>query len=112
MSVFNIEQATEENLFFRRVVYTDELMQVVLMTLRAGQEIGEEVHETTSQFIRIEQGEGLAILEGEEYDLYAGDAVCVPAGMRHNVLNTGAGTLHMYTVYSGVPLHGPSEVSY
>jgi mannose-6-phosphate isomerase-like protein (cupin superfamily) len=112
MSVFNIEDATEENRFFRRVVYTDELMQVVLMTLQTGQEIGEEVHEGTSQFIRVEDGEGVAVLNGEEFDVMPGDAVCVPAGTLHNIVNTGPMPMHLYTVYSGMVLHATTEVSY
>ena len=109
MSVFNIEDETLDNEFFRKVIHTDTLQQVVVMSLRPGDEIGTEVHDTTSQFIRIEQGEGIAVLDGIEYDIYEGDVVVVPAGTEHNVIAHGTVPLKLYTVYSGEVLHEEGE---
>lgn len=111
MSVFNIEDETMDNEFFRRVLHTDDLQQIVVMALRPGDEIGTEVHDNTSQFIRIEQGDGIAVLDGVEYDLYEGDIVVVPAGTEHNVIATGTVSLKLYTVYSGEVLHAEGEVT-
>jgi len=110
MSVFNIEDETLENPYFRRVVHTDALQQVVVMSLNPKEEIGKEVHLNTSQFIRVEQGEGVAVLEGEEYDIYEGDVVLVPAGTEHNVIATGKEPLKLYTIYSGEILHNEDDV--
>jgi mannose-6-phosphate isomerase-like protein (cupin superfamily) len=97
--VTNIEKATEENTDYRRVLYTAKHSQLVLMCLAPGEEIGEEVH-TLDQFIRLETGEGKAILDGVEHLIKAGDALVIPEGMRHNIINTGAKELKLYTVYS------------
>lgn len=105
MSVFSIEDETLDNDFFRRVIHTDDLQQIVVMSLRPGEEIGSEVHDSTSQFIRIEQGDGIAVLDGIEYDLSEGDVVVVPAGTEHNVIAKGTVPLKLYTVYSGEVLH-------
>ena len=110
MSVFNIEDETLNNTYFRRVVSTDALQQVVVMSLKPKEEIGTEVHLNTSQFIRVEQGEGVAILDGEEYDLYEGDVVVVPAGTEHNVIARGDEPLKLYTIYSGEILHDEDEI--
>lgn len=95
----NIEQATRENTDYRRVVYTAKHCQLVLMSLAPGGEIGEEVHEL-DQFLRFEEGEGKVVLDGVEHLVRDGDAVVVPEGVRHNVINTGAGDLKLYTLYS------------
>lgn len=97
--ITNIEKATEENTDYRRVLYTAKHSQLVLMCLASGEEIGEEVH-TLDQFIRLETGEGRAILDGVERSISAGDALVIPEGMRHNIVNTGAKELKLYTVYS------------
>ena len=110
MSVFNIEDETLDNEFFRKVIHTDALQQIVVMSLRPGDEIGTEVHDSTSQFIRVEQGEGIAVLDGIEYDIYEGDVVVVPAGTEHNVIAEGTVPLKLYTVYSGEVLHAEGEV--
>lgn len=97
----NIEKATLENKNFRQVLYTAKHVQLVLMTLKAGEEIGEEVHPHNDQFFRFEGGKGKCIIDGHEYAVTDGDAVIIPAGARHNVMNTDPSSeLKMYTLYS------------
>jgi mannose-6-phosphate isomerase-like protein (cupin superfamily) len=99
--VTNIEQATKENENFRRVLYTAKHSQLVLMSLKPGEEIGEEVHDNIDQFFRIDAGEGKAIIEGEEHDLENGDAIVIPSGTKHNIINTSVDEpLKIYTIYS------------
>lgn len=98
--VGNIEQATLENDLFRKVLYTGQSSQLVVMALPPGEEIGEEVHQL-DQFIRCEAGEGKAILDGLEHGVTNGTALLVPAGARHNIVNTSAEQpLKLYTVYA------------
>jgi len=97
----NIENATKENNDFRRVLYTGKNSQLVLMSLKPNEEIGEEVHETIDQFFRFEVGQGKAIIDGNEYEISDGVALIVPAGARHNIINTSSDTpLKLYTIYS------------
>lgn len=99
--VTNIEEATLENEDFRRVLYTAARSQLVVMSIPAGSDIGEEVHNDVDQFIRIEEGEGKSILDGVECPLSEGSVVVIPAGIRHNILNTsGSDALKLYTLYS------------
>ena len=99
--VENIEKLALENEDYRRVLYTAERTQLVLMCLQPGEEIGEEVHEDRSQFLRIEAGEGKAVLNGIEHVLSDGSAVVVPAGVPHNIINTSSSEkLKLYTLYS------------
>jgi mannose-6-phosphate isomerase-like protein (cupin superfamily) len=100
----NIEKATVENEDFRRVLYTGAHMQLVLMTLQPGEEIGEEVHPDRDQFFRIEEGEGAIDIDGRENRVEDDFAVIVPAGARHNVRNIGSQPLRLYTLY-GPPEH-------
>jgi len=97
--ITNIEKVTLENTDYRHVLYTAKNSQLVLMSLLPGEEIGEEVHEL-DQFIRIESGSGKAILNGTEYKISADDAIVIPQGVRHNIINGGTETLKLYTVYS------------
>ncbi len=97
--VGNIEEATKENENFRRVLYTAKNSQLVVMSIPVGGEIGEEVHEL-DQFVRIEDGKGKAILDGVEHNIEDDFAVVVPAGMKHNFVNTGDEPLKLYTIYS------------
>lgn len=98
--VTNIEKSTLENEHFRNVLYTSENSQLVLMTLQPREDIGEEVHEGHSQFIRIESGVGRAILDGREHVLSDGSAVIIPAGTKHNIVNTSdTENLRLYTLY-------------
>ena len=95
-----LEQATLNNENFRTVLFTGPNMQLVLMTLQAGEEIGLETHTGHDQFIRVEEGEGKAIIGDEEFALRDGSAIVVPAGSQHNVINTGNDQLKLYTVYA------------
>ena len=100
----NIEKRTVENDDFRRVLYTGHNLQLVLMTLKPGEEIGEEVHEDRDQFFRFEAGSGAVYIDGVENKVEEDFAVIVPQGARHNVKNTGSEPLRMYTIY-GPPEH-------
>lgn len=100
----NIEQRTVENQDFRRVLYTGSHLQLVLMTLQPGEEIGEEVHDGHDQFFRIEEGQGEVWIDGRKTAIEDDFAVIVPSGARHNVVNTGATPLRLYTLY-GPPEH-------
>jgi mannose-6-phosphate isomerase-like protein (cupin superfamily) len=98
--VSNIEKDSLENENFRRVLYTACHSQLVLMSLEPGQDIGEEVHEL-DQFLRVEQGQGKAVLNGVEYPIEDGSAIVVPARTRHNIINTAADQpMKLYTIYS------------
>jgi len=107
--VANIEKATIGNEDFRRVVYTGKNLQLVLMTLPPGCDIGEEVHEDIDQFFRIEEGEGEIHIDGNINRVEDDFAVIVPAGARHNVVNTGLVPLRLYTLY-GPPEHKDGTV--
>lgn len=101
----NIEELSLENDLFRKVLYTAKHIQLVLMSIPAGGEIGEEVHKENDQFIRVEEGEGKAVLDGVEHPLSDGFVVIVPAGTKHNIINTSASdALRLYTLY-GPPHH-------
>ena len=99
--VTNIETKTLANRRFREVLFTAEHLQLVLMTLQGGEEIGLETHDDVDQFIRVEAGRGKAILDGVEHDLEDGSAVVIPAGTAHNVVNASPSEpLKLYTLYS------------
>jgi mannose-6-phosphate isomerase-like protein (cupin superfamily) len=99
--VTNIEKKTLENDNFREVLFTGPQSQLVVMSLRAGEEIGLETHHDRDQFIRVEAGTGKAILNGEEYKLSDGSAVVIPAGTEHNIVNSSSSEeLKLYTLYS------------
>ncbi|MCA9354586.1 MAG: cupin domain-containing protein [Candidatus Kaiserbacteria bacterium] len=97
----NIEDLTTENTNFRKVLYTGEKMQLVLMTLQPGEEIGAEVHDGHDQFFRFEEGVGKVIVNESEYEVGDGDSVIVPSGANHNVINTSdSELLKLYTIYT------------
>jgi mannose-6-phosphate isomerase-like protein (cupin superfamily) len=96
----DIERATLKNEDFRRVLYTGQKLQLVLMTLQPGEEIGEEVHPDRDQFFRIEEGAGAIDIDGRENKVEDDFAIIVPAGVRHNVRNTGSQPLRLYTIYA------------
>ena len=97
----NIEASTLKNEEFRKVLYTGKYCQLVLMCLKPNEEIGMEVHTENDQFFRFEKGEGKCIIDGNEYALKDGSAIVVPAGARHNIVNTSATeSLKLYTIYS------------
>jgi len=95
----NIEKLTLENTDFRRVLYTAPHSQLVLMSILPGEDIGTEVHHV-DQFFRFEAGEGKSIIDGQEFLVKDGDVVLVPAGAKHNFINTGTVPLKLYTVYA------------
>ena len=98
--VDDIEKLTEENNDFRRVLYTGKHLQLVLMALAPGEDIGEEVHAGHDQFFRIEAGQGEVRIDGVRHAVKADDAVIVPGGALHNVINTGSEPLKLYTLYA------------
>jgi len=97
-----IEKTTEKNKYFRQVLYTGKHLQLVVMCLQPAEEIGNEVHPDVDQFFRIEEGEARFIFEGKEkHVVHAGEAVVVPAGTYHNVVNTSVTKpLKLYTIYT------------
>lgn len=101
--VLNIEKETLENVDYRRVLYTANGVQLVLMSVEIGGEIGEEVHHL-DQFIRVEQGEAAVTIDGVRHEICAHWAVIVPRGAKHNVVNIGKEPLKLYTLY-GPPAH-------
>jgi mannose-6-phosphate isomerase-like protein (cupin superfamily) len=102
--VDNIEKLTIENGDYRRVLYTGKNLQLVLMALQPGEEIGEEVHDDRDQFFRVESGAGEVLIDGVSHAIRDDDAIIVPAGARHNVRNRGSAPLLLYTLY-GPPEH-------
>lgn len=95
-----IESLTNGNSDFRRVLFTSDHLQLVLMSLKPGEKIGSEVHTTHDQFFRIEKGKGRIKIGHAKIMIGAGDAIVVPAGIRHNLTNTGKKRLRLYTLYS------------
>lgn len=104
----HIEKLTEENSDYRRVLYTAKNTQLVLMSLKPGEEIGWEVHEV-DQFFRFESGKGKVIIDGNEYAVSGGDAIIVPAGSKHNVINDSKKMLKLYSLYAP-PQHKDATV--
>ena len=99
--IINIEKETEGNENFRKVLYTAKNSQLVVMSIGVGEEIGEEVHESVDQFFRFEKGTGKIVIDGNEYDVSDGFAAIVPAGAKHNCINTSeTEALKLYTIYS------------
>ncbi|MCA9352190.1 cupin domain-containing protein [Patescibacteria group bacterium] len=101
--IANIEEKTLANDNFRQVLYTGEHLQLVVMNLAPGEDIGKEVHENNDQFIRIESGTGVAYIDGVETPVADDFAIVIPASAEHNVTNTGDIPMKLYTVY------GPAE---
>jgi mannose-6-phosphate isomerase-like protein (cupin superfamily) len=98
--VVDIEKATKENKNYRKVLYTAKNSQLVVMSLRPGEDIGEEMHDL-DQFIRIEKGKGKAVLDGAEHKIEDDYAVVIPSGTRHNIINTSNDEeMKLYSVYS------------
>jgi mannose-6-phosphate isomerase-like protein (cupin superfamily) len=107
--VDDIEKLTEGNSNFRRVLYTAKRVQLVVMALKPGEEIGEEVHKDRDQFFRLEQGNGEISIDGTVTAIKTGIAMLVPAGSRHNIKNTGDNALKLYTLYAP-PNHAEGTV--
>ena len=100
----NIEKLTEGNNLFRKVLYTGHNLQLVLMAIQPGDEIGEEVHDDRDQFFRVESGTGTISIDGVDHQVKADDGIIVPQGARHNVIASGTEVLKLYTIY-GPPEH-------
>jgi mannose-6-phosphate isomerase-like protein (cupin superfamily) len=96
--IANIEELSLENNNFRKVLYTDKKCQLVLMALLPQEEIGEEVHDV-DQFLRVEKGSGKAILNDITHDISDGSVIVVPAGTKHNLINSGSDSMKLYTLY-------------
>ena len=96
----DIEKLTKENNFFRKVLFTGKHSQLVVMSLKPGEEIGLEVHDNVDQFFRVDEGEGEVTIDGKKSQIKDGFAVVVPAGSKHNIVNTGDTDLKLYTIYS------------
>lgn len=96
--ISNIEKSTLENSHFRKVLYTTTQSQLVLMSLLPGEEIGEEIHDV-DQFLRIEQGTGMAVLDDVPHSIEDGSAIVVPIGTKHNIVNTGKDSMKLYSLY-------------
>jgi len=103
--VEDIEELTEENKELRRVLYTGKHLQLVLMALKPGEETGEDVHPDHDQFFRVEKGRGELVLEGDRVKIKSNDAVIVPAGAHHNVVNTSEKSMKLFMIYA--PPHDP-----
>lgn len=96
--VADIEELTEENSDFRRVLYTGKNLQLVLMAIEPGGEFGEEVQHDRDQFFRAERGKRAVVIDGQRSKIKSDDAIIVPAGARHNIMNTGDEPLRLYTL--------------
>lgn len=107
--VADIEHMTEQNSDFRRVLYTGRNLQLVLMALAPGEDIGEEIHSDRDQFFRVEEGEGEVWIDGRMTKVEDDSAIVVPAGARHNLKNTGRKPMKLYTLY-GPPEHADGTV--
>jgi len=98
--VTDIETDTKQNDNFRKVLYTGKNSQLVLMSLKPGEDIGEEVHKDTDQFFRVDAGSGKVVINGNESEIKNGSAIVIPQGAKHNVINTGKEDLKLYSIYS------------
>ena len=107
--VHSIEKAAQQNATFRTVLYTAKNCQLVVMSLKPGEDIGVEIHKL-DQFFRVEEGEGKAVLDGIEHRNKAGYAILVPAGTRHNIINGPSSPMKLYTLYAP-PNHRDGVVS-
>ena len=105
----DIEEQTEANRDFRRVLFTGPQLQLVVMALQPGEELGEEIHPGTDQFFRVEEGKGKIWIDGVEASIESDFAIVVPAGTRHNLKNTGHKPLKLYTLYAP-PQHADGTV--
>jgi mannose-6-phosphate isomerase-like protein (cupin superfamily) len=105
----NIADRTAENRDFRHVAFTGPYLQLVLMTLRPGEDIGDEIHHDTDQFFRVEEGKGEVWIDGTGTPINEAMAIVIPAGARHNIVNTGDTPMKMYTIYAP-PHHADGTV--
>jgi len=107
----NIEDRTKNNKSFRKVLFTGSHMQLVVMSLKPGEDIGEEVHDNVDQFFRVEEGDAKVVIDGQEHMVEEDMVIIVPAGSLHNVINTSlTETLKLYTIYS--PSNHPKDTEH
>lgn len=97
--VENIEKLSLANEYFRQVLYTDQNVQLVVMSLKPSEDIGEEVH-MLDQFIRVEQGEGMSVIDGVEHAIGPGSGIVIPKGARHNIINGSGSPMKLSTLYA------------
>src|SRR3546814_13086777 len=106
----DIENLTEDNEDFRRVLYTGRNLQLVLMALKPGEEIGLEIHDDRDQFFRVEKGSGAVLIDGVRKAIKGDDGIIVRAGAQNNIVNTGDKLLQLYTLYgTPEPIESPSK---
>lgn len=106
--VANIAEAALANEYFRQVLYTDERLQLVIMALKPGEDIGQETHKL-DQFFRVEQGSGTVMIGGESAPIAAGSVFVIPAGTEHNIINSQDSAMKLFTIYTP-PNHAPGTV--
>lgn len=111
-SHLNIKQETLNNNYYRKVLYTLPNFQLVVMSLKPGEEIGGEVHNSTHQYIKIEQGQGYAQIGDKYYELYDDVSIVIPFNTYHNIVNNGNIPMKLYTIYSGQVLHPPNSIDF
>ena len=107
--VIAVKDQAKESEAFRNVLFTGEKSQLVIMSLRPGEDIGEEVHKDVDQMLYLVKGTGVAVIEGKEVPFEKGAIFCVPKGTRHNVKNLGDEAMKLFTVYAP-PQHAPNTV--
>lgn len=107
----DLTQITIKNKYYRKVISTTPNMQLVLMSIEPYQEIGMEIHPYNTQFIKVEAGEGTAIVDGVSYELYDGVGLIIPLNTHHNIINDSGKMLKLYTIYSP-PHHNYNKVEY
>lgn len=107
--VISLKHEAKEGTAFREVLFTGDKSQLVIMSLRPGEDIGDETHADVDQMLYAVKGAGVAVIEGVEHPLEKGAVFCVPKGTRHNVKNTGAEPLKLFTVYAP-PQHAPGTI--
>jgi len=106
--ILNIDKETIENDYYRNVIFTANKLQLVLMNILPGQEIGEEIHEDGDQFLRIEQGQCKVILDDIEYNVQEDSGIVIKSGVKHNIINTGSINLKLYSIYA--PVEHPEDL--
>ena len=106
--VIDVKDSAKQNEFFRRVLFTGTKSQLVVMSLRPGEEIGFETHDV-DQLLYVVKGDGVAVIDGKEHDFDDGAIVCVPAGSRHNIINRDDKPMKLFTVYAP-PQHAPGTI--
>ena len=108
-NLFELEKITKKNKYYREVLYTTKQLQLVLMSLKHGENIGREVHPRTTQFIKVESGHGEVFINGKVSKINSGDSIVISAGMEHDITALSRNGLKLYTIYSP-PEHAPDTL--